>query len=194
MVRLSDCDSYDLDDSRAGLIGDSMTQNNDEHDDHSERINRRSVIKKGVVGAAAAGVVWSAPKVEGLSLRPNYAAAQTGGVGSTTGTVTVQFNSEGGTGLTRQDNTVCPDFSIAVDVVQRSSNKFSVKGDWAFSPGGGTVNQMTIDAATGSTTVVPYTDNSDSDMVNAGSLGDADAQLNLGSANPKLLTVTVDCT
>lgn len=38
-------------------------------------IDRRAAIKKAVAGAAVAGVVWAAPKVEGLSLRPNYAAA-----------------------------------------------------------------------------------------------------------------------
>jgi hypothetical protein len=41
----------------------------------SERIDRRQAIKKSIAGAAAAGVVWSAPRIEGLSLRPNYAAA-----------------------------------------------------------------------------------------------------------------------
>ena len=43
--------------------------------DEAGRIDRRSAIKKGVVGAAVAGVAWTAPRVEGLSLRPNYAAA-----------------------------------------------------------------------------------------------------------------------
>lgn len=44
-------------------------------------IDRRAAIKKGVAGAVAAGVVWSAPKIEGLSLRPNYAAASSAGGG-----------------------------------------------------------------------------------------------------------------
>jgi hypothetical protein len=38
-------------------------------------MDRRAAIKKGIVGSAIAGVVWSAPRVEGLSLRPDYAEA-----------------------------------------------------------------------------------------------------------------------
>lgn len=38
-------------------------------------IGRRDAIKKAAIGATAAGVVWSAPRIEGLSLRPAYAAA-----------------------------------------------------------------------------------------------------------------------
>lgn len=40
---------------------------------------RRDVLKKAAAAGITAGVVWSAPRVEGLSLRPDYAAAQTGG-------------------------------------------------------------------------------------------------------------------
>ncbi|MEM7091965.1 MAG: twin-arginine translocation signal domain-containing protein [Actinomycetota bacterium] len=40
--------------------------------------SRRDLLKKTAVGAAAAGIVWSAPKIEGLSLRPEYAAAASG--------------------------------------------------------------------------------------------------------------------
>ena len=39
--------------------------------------SRRDLLKKGAVGATVAGVVWQAPKVRGLSLRPDYAAAGT---------------------------------------------------------------------------------------------------------------------
>lgn len=43
-----------------------------------ESHSRRALLKKSVAAAGAAGVVWSAPRVEGLSLRPDYAAAQSG--------------------------------------------------------------------------------------------------------------------
>ena len=49
--------------------------------DASDTIGRREAIKKGAIGAAAAGVVWSAPRIEGLNLRPNYAAAASGAGG-----------------------------------------------------------------------------------------------------------------
>ena len=42
-------------------------------------MDRRQVIAKGAAAAVAAGVVWSAPRVEGLSIRPSYAAAGSGG-------------------------------------------------------------------------------------------------------------------
>jgi|GEM_PF-5098891 len=49
--------------------------NHSEEVEDSRELGRRSVLKKGLVGGAAAGVIWSAPKVEGLTLRPNYALA-----------------------------------------------------------------------------------------------------------------------
>lgn len=43
----------------------------------SERIARRDALKKAATGAAVAGAVWAGPRVEGLSLAPDYAAAGT---------------------------------------------------------------------------------------------------------------------
>jgi len=45
----------------------------------TSQTGRRDAIKKGVVAATTAGLVWNAPTVRGLSLRPVYAAAQSGG-------------------------------------------------------------------------------------------------------------------
>ncbi len=45
-------------------------------------VDRRAALKKGLAAAGAAGVVWAAPKVDGLSLRPAYAQAQTRGPGN----------------------------------------------------------------------------------------------------------------
>lgn len=60
----------------------------------SSKVDRRDLIKKAAAGAAAAGVVWSAPKVEGLSLRPSYAAAgSAGGAGQVA--IPFVFNSAG---------------------------------------------------------------------------------------------------
>lgn len=46
-------------------------------DDH--RASRREAIKKAAAAAAVSGVVWTAPRVEGLSIAPDYASAMTGG-------------------------------------------------------------------------------------------------------------------
>src|SRR5207244_411428 len=42
-------------------------------------IGRRDVLKRSAVGAAAAGIVWAAPTITGLSVRPDYAAAASPG-------------------------------------------------------------------------------------------------------------------
>ena len=56
--------------------------------DGAEPLDRRAAIRKGVGAAAAAGLVWSAPRIEGLSVRPRYAAAS-----SVTATFNVVFSS-----------------------------------------------------------------------------------------------------
>jgi len=43
--------------------------------------SRRDAIKKAAAAAATAGLVWSAPRIEGLSLRPNYASAGSAVIG-----------------------------------------------------------------------------------------------------------------
>ena len=42
-------------------------------------VSRRHALKKAAVGVAVGGAVWNAPRIEGLSLRPNYAAAASAG-------------------------------------------------------------------------------------------------------------------
>lgn len=42
-----------------------------------EVVARRSAMKKAAAGAAAAGALWAAPRVEGLSLVPDFAEAAT---------------------------------------------------------------------------------------------------------------------
>jgi hypothetical protein len=46
-------------------------------------VSRRDALKKAAIGAGIAGAVWSAPRIEGLSLVPDYAAAGTIPGGST---------------------------------------------------------------------------------------------------------------
>lgn len=41
------------------------------------RVARREALKKAAVGAATVGAVWAGPRIEGLSLVPDYAAAGT---------------------------------------------------------------------------------------------------------------------
>ena len=43
----------------------------------AERVSRRSALKKAAAGAATMGAVWAGPRVEGLSLVPDYASAGT---------------------------------------------------------------------------------------------------------------------
>lgn len=59
-----------------------------------ELTSRRELMKKAAVGATAAGIIWSAPKVEGFSLRPNYAAAgsNVGAGGVTLAFAAARFN------------------------------------------------------------------------------------------------------
>lgn len=71
---------------------------------NAARIDRRSAMKKAVIGAGAAGIVWSAPRIEGLSLRPTYAAAASG----TTCTVELMFD---GLGFRSSPNP-CPGVSV----------------------------------------------------------------------------------
>lgn len=46
------------------------------------RIARRDALKKAAVGTAVAGAVWVAPRVDGLSLVPDYASAGTASTGN----------------------------------------------------------------------------------------------------------------
>lgn len=66
--------------TRTDEHGDEPTDGSDEApaDGATGGIDRRSAIKKMVVGGAVAGVAWAAPRVEGLSLRQDYAAAGSG--------------------------------------------------------------------------------------------------------------------
>jgi hypothetical protein len=53
-------------------------------DDTSDQgvIDRRRAMKLAAGGGVAAGAAWMAPKIEGMSVSPNYAAAATCGSGS----------------------------------------------------------------------------------------------------------------
>lgn len=61
--------------------------NNDDLATPAGNVSRRDALKRGAVGAAVAGAVWNAPQMKGLSIRPRYAAAASGG--ATTGSSTV---------------------------------------------------------------------------------------------------------
>jgi hypothetical protein len=43
--------------------------------EEASQIDRRDLLKKGVLGVGVAGVVWAAPHIDRLSLRPDYASA-----------------------------------------------------------------------------------------------------------------------
>jgi hypothetical protein len=44
-------------------------------DDVDRRVSRRAALKKAAVGGGVGAAVWAAPRVDGLKLVPNYAAA-----------------------------------------------------------------------------------------------------------------------
>ncbi|MCO5311826.1 MAG: hypothetical protein M9952_02690 [Microthrixaceae bacterium] len=60
------------------------------------RVARRDALKKAAAGAAVGGVVWAAPRVEGLSLVPNYASAGTATAGPITFVIESTSRSDGG--------------------------------------------------------------------------------------------------
>src|SRR3954453_8492973 len=43
-----------------------------------DRIGRRELLGKGAAAVGAAGVAWAAPTIQGLSIRPDFAAAASG--------------------------------------------------------------------------------------------------------------------
>lgn len=59
--------------------------------DDSSSTSRRDALKKAALGGAAAAAVWSAPKIEGLSVVPDYASAGT----NTTPVITIRLNGNG---------------------------------------------------------------------------------------------------
>ena len=63
--------------------GEAGSCGNQESSEDDRRLSRRRAIQKAAAAAAASGAVWMAPKVEGLSVVPDYAAALTGSVGPT---------------------------------------------------------------------------------------------------------------
>lgn len=67
----------------AMTAGDDTADTRDEVDETDDgSTTRRGLLKKGLVGAGAVGAVWAAPRIEGLSVRPDYAAAQSFGFGT----------------------------------------------------------------------------------------------------------------
>lgn len=66
----------------AGMVG---------YTDDVDVSSRRAALRKAALGSAAAAAVWVAPKVEGLSLVPDYAAAGT----ATTGLITFRLDGNG---------------------------------------------------------------------------------------------------
>lgn len=65
-----------------------------------DRMDRRAALKKAAVAAGTAGAVWAAPRIEGLSITPDYAAA-----GTVSGlTRTIRFGDVNGTTYPGVDN------------------------------------------------------------------------------------------
>lgn len=74
----------DLPEPRQGDQVDASAEESEEIIDTDDaRVKRRAALKL-AAGAAAAGAVWTAPKLEGFSIVPNYAAAGTAVVAATT--------------------------------------------------------------------------------------------------------------
>lgn len=56
---------------------DDVAEASTQSDPHAVRLNRRRSLKAAAAAAAAAGATWVAPRVEGLSVVPDFAAAGT---------------------------------------------------------------------------------------------------------------------
>ncbi len=56
--------------------GESETDANEDVDE--ARSSRRDAMRKAAMGAAVTGAVWASPKIDGLSIVPDYAGAGTG--------------------------------------------------------------------------------------------------------------------
>lgn len=78
MIAHSDKGDSEAEDTRAVDAGEAGSTN------APPASSRRNLLKKAAAGAAAGGAAWVAPRVEGLSLVPDYAAAGT----ATTGVIT----------------------------------------------------------------------------------------------------------
>jgi len=70
-----------MDDDVTGgpLGGEDAPDSSEGASDEATGLDRRNLLRKSVIGAGVAGLVWSAPRIDGLSVRPDYAAAATGG-------------------------------------------------------------------------------------------------------------------
>ena len=69
-----------------GEPGNEGTDEGVQVEEEEQELGRRDLFKKGAVGVAATGVLWAAPTISGLSFRPDYAAASSGGGQACTGT------------------------------------------------------------------------------------------------------------
>lgn len=69
--------AVELGNDNAGLPADAAPDAARDADAADSRTSRRDALKKAAAGGAIAGALWVAPKVEGLSLVPEYASAGT---------------------------------------------------------------------------------------------------------------------
>jgi len=106
-------------------------------------VSRREAIKKAAIGAGAAGLVWSAPKIEGLSLRPSYAAAM-----SVVGTELVTLQVVAGNFNDATTSFVCTNGELRVNFGISSGapmSAFNVNGLAEFAPPfTGTITDITV--------------------------------------------------
>lgn len=102
------------------------------HPDNPDRIARRAALKKAAVAAAAAGAVWAAPAVEGLSIVPSYAAAATAPAGSPTTIITI-----GSAGSEKNVGSGCNPGSHWWAMTQLLTSPFPIRNHPGTAPGPG---------------------------------------------------------
>lgn len=91
-------------------------------------LDRRTAMKVALGGAAAA-TVWSAPRIEGLSLVPDYAAAASCNAASSATQVTKNSNNCGTLGSTECfGNNCCGNFGYSANV-NAGSKTFTLNGN-----------------------------------------------------------------
>jgi hypothetical protein len=85
-------------------------------DPETGSINRRDALKKAGAASLVAGAVWAAPRIDGLSIVPDYASAGT----ATTNAIAFKWNSDG-PGLAGGANSFHPEAGTGYNITQGGS-------------------------------------------------------------------------
>lgn len=107
-------------------------------------ISRREALKKAAIGAGVVGAVWSAPRIEGLSIVPDYAAA-----GTFAGTIVFNKNQRDcNPGASANCWGNCTGTNTCAPLTYSGANAVPVYSPFMGTPAGGPGSGGTFDSAT----------------------------------------------